>query len=559
MVIKIQFPYNTERIPPTPLISSLVGLQTEEINLHFQDKLSDGVEVDNTRTPQKKRIISNKSRSSRIESSNELDLTGSPLKADFDPNEEFDNSDDDAFLVNVKRPKMPRYSGLQVKKARVLLSKLNTSSPLAANSYNFVLCDPTPGEDSPVLYLGNRFYQGKLVEVYQSTWSGPLPVKSVAGELEATLAEQTTLATNQTLKVESKADYLLCGGEEGESYLKLESRWTRSSALLESPPPDAITKLKICMMIGDERFACDSQNEEITQLEGLISGLNGQGLVWTGRDKDTSLEDEIMEALDSSRKHRPSFPSQDSDCDLVFSHHSRQDVDITDMLWTVLSRAQSYAELSHSFQFLFQTLLREEIRPFIYNGNRSGMAGILREIVRNGTLPDMSGSRPLVLLIEMGIEKLKRDSTHYLLSADLVSKEAVDPYLVSSEPSEALDLIKRLHMVVELAFACQTYLSLSTAALKSVVHSALLQFRQIQETHKVNLEFPVQTSEVKAQLENGNACFWQIRFTSEALTSVIQMQIERPLEVAPAMGKQLNGDETEPAYYIINHVQTTLN
>ena len=54
-------------------------------------------------------------------------------------------------------------------------------------------------------------------------------------------------------KVESKADYLLCGGEEGESFLKLESRWTRSSALLESPPPDATTKLKICMMIGDER------------------------------------------------------------------------------------------------------------------------------------------------------------------------------------------------------------------------------------------------------------------------------------------------------------------
>ena len=42
-------------------------------------------------------------------SSNELDLTGSPLKADFDPNEEFDNSDDDAFLANVKRQQMPRY------------------------------------------------------------------------------------------------------------------------------------------------------------------------------------------------------------------------------------------------------------------------------------------------------------------------------------------------------------------------------------------------------------------------------------------------------------------
>ena len=33
----------------------------------FKDKLSDGVEADNARTPQKKPIISNKKKSSRIE------------------------------------------------------------------------------------------------------------------------------------------------------------------------------------------------------------------------------------------------------------------------------------------------------------------------------------------------------------------------------------------------------------------------------------------------------------------------------------------------------------
>ena len=39
----------------------------------------------------------------------DLDLTGSPLKADFDPNEEFDNSDDEEYLRHVKKAKTPLY------------------------------------------------------------------------------------------------------------------------------------------------------------------------------------------------------------------------------------------------------------------------------------------------------------------------------------------------------------------------------------------------------------------------------------------------------------------
>ena len=57
---------------------------------------------------------------------------------------------------------------------------------------------------------------------------------------------------------------------------------------------------------------------------------------------------------------------------------------------------------------------------------------LLHKVIRHIFFYIVECCRPLVLLIEMGIEKLKRDSTHYLLSADLVSKEAVDPYLVSS-------------------------------------------------------------------------------------------------------------------------------
>ena len=188
---------------------------------------------------------------------------------------------------------------------------------------------------------------------------------------------------------------------------------------------------------------------------------------------------------------------QDAEADAVLSLQSRQDVDITDMMWTVLSRAQSFAELSDSLSLLLQTILAEEMRPFIYSGNKSSMAVMIRDLVRSGNMPDLSGSKPLTLLIEMGIEKLKRDAAHFLLSGDLVSKEAVDPYLTNQSFEDSLDLIKRLHMIVELAFACQSYLSLPLSALKTLVHSALIQLKALERTDRVHLEFPVQTADIK--------------------------------------------------------------
>ena len=102
--------------------------------------------------------------------------------------------------------------------------------------------------------------------------------------------------------------------------------------------------------------------------------------------------------------------------------NSRQDLDITDMLWKILSQCESFAELTDALNFLFQTIIAEDIRPFVYSGNHSSMAGLLRQCLASGTMPDLSGARPLTLLLEMGIEKLRRDSSHYLLSSDHASK-----------------------------------------------------------------------------------------------------------------------------------------
>jgi hypothetical protein len=46
-----------------------------------------------------------------------------------------------------------------------------------------------------------------------------------------------------------------------------------------------------------------------------------------------------------------------------------QDVDFTDMLWSVLCGAGSYEELKEALNLVLLTIVRHDVRPFIHYGS----------------------------------------------------------------------------------------------------------------------------------------------------------------------------------------------
>ena len=83
----------------------------------------------------------------------------------------------------------------------------------------------------------------------------------------------------------------------------------------------------------------------------------------------------------------------------------------------------------------------------------------------------------------------------------LASKELVWPYLAGSSLVESVELVGRLHLVVELAAACQSVLSLPPASLKPSLHSALTTLRTPAGSggpdQPVLFTFPLLTADVK--------------------------------------------------------------
>ena len=145
-----------------------------------------------------------------------------------------------------------------------------------------------------------------------------------------------------------------------------------------------------------------------------------------------------------------------------------------DILWSILFKVQSYKQLKEAFNMIFSSLINEEIRPFIYaRNNTKSVVKIVNSIVRGSeTIPDMSGSLPLELLIECGLEKLRRDYSHTLLNGELASKESIAQLLVSDSPEAALERLHSLHLMVELAVLLETHTKLPSEILRSVLASA---------------------------------------------------------------------------------------
>ena len=184
-------------------------------------------------------------------------------------------------------------------------------------------------------------------------------------------------------------------------------------------------------------------------------------------------------------------------------------MDFTDELWSVLCRATSYAQLTDSLRNILDTIAAEELRPFVYTRNKTEVARLVQALVRGeGPAPDLSGSRPLELAIECGLEKLRRDYSHTIITGELATREAVLGFLEEAGDREgSVLLLARLHRLVQVAGLAATALSLPPDCMRAVVQAALA---RLQTEDVSSFSFPLPPAVVAEQLMGLRPASWQV-------------------------------------------------
>jgi len=545
--------YQSEDGPSLPLLGCLTTPSTP-ISMLFLEKIA-ATDTGNgsvlRRTPM---AVKDSARKPSRKESDDLDLTGSPLRCDFDINEKFNLSDVNEDCVMVKASG-PTYLPLSVSHARRLLSQYNVSK-IVKPAPVWALCDAK--DKAKTLYLGSHKSETQS-QLSKVTWSGPEEPRDCAQKLQNIRKQHQAPLSSKTQKQMSSCSAAYCmTGEEGGSSVSITSSWGRAGAVLESPPLDAVTHLEVKLVPGDDKTSTSQLWEQLRLLRGFVAGLSNQGVTWVSRSSSVSLLEQVEDLMEAVRSAGPRSGTtvlcqteatvcqtdKSEDTFEGFTLETRQEVDFTDQLWLVLSRAESYAELTEAFTAVFQSIVQDEIRPFIYARNKTQMVRLVHGLLRGGdTIPDLSGSLPLELLVECGVEKLRRDYSHTLLAGELANKEAVAHFLDSEgeDPVEQLRLaveqLTQLHLTVELAAMAQTFLCLPPDSLRTIVQTALADLRNNPVVHadSTDFRFPIQTCNVKEQLEKVKPHQWQVRLKSVTsileVETVVHLQTDRPQEL----------------------------
>uniref|UniRef100_A0A1I8PY40 Protein zwilch n=1 Tax=Stomoxys calcitrans TaxID=35570 RepID=A0A1I8PY40_STOCA len=360
--------------------------------------------------------------------SDDLDLTGSPLKDDCEMDAIDEVSIDMNLIIsNPWKLEEEYHQGIPVEKVRtILLSEefqRGSSAKDAAGSVWF-LCSGTDASKTLLLqyeFAPYHFQRGVI------TYMGIVPTYSVTTQ---TLLHQhySLMGKGSSLKTFIANTYNV------KSNMSLKCTWSTSSMvpslidlntcevtlkqtyrLCESTPATEvlINQLRILMTIRDDILTHKlAENSDISREPVYRCGIGIE--MGELRENINKVMTEISE-IDSSN----STAERDIE-EVIQSANTRKLSDLTDKLWDILKQCSSYKDLKMAFNILFQCAARCNIVNTPTNKNR--LAEIITEVAnRRLAIPCLSGSEPLELLLEIGLEKLYKDYEYIFVESKICS------------------------------------------------------------------------------------------------------------------------------------------
>ena len=453
------------------------------------------------------------------EEGEELDLTGDPLQAGFDPDQEWDLSGVGEGAPP-GAPSAPRYLGVAAAAARAWLGGV------AGEGEHWALV-----EGGEHLYLGSWVAGGRWT-LSRVTCQGAAPHRALAAQLPDVHARHAAAGGGgQGLRTAGRALYTLCeGGGEGGGRVTVVAEWSRVAALLEAPPLDCSATLQV------ELEAEGEAGRELALLRGFVRGLAGEGVTWLVGEGGGAAAGAaaLLEVVRTAGPRSSAAKLEVTEVgEAAEAAGARLDLDFTDRLWSVLCRAASYAELTTTLATILDTIAREQLRPFLYARNKTRVARLVHGLARGEQVPALAGALPLQLAAECGAEKLRRDFTHRLVGGELAAGEAVRRLLGGEGElglAAAVARLGRLAGGARVAGLVQAFLPLPADALRGLVQAALA---TLEERDTTSFTFPLPPG-AAGQLARTHPASWQVPYytnicTKNLLTGLFSIYLNKAI------------------------------
>lgn len=554
MVQKVQC--QRDEVPTLPILDDLFNWSGNVILNKNCFVLSNGVKEEHENQGFTTKIV-RKSTSSIKKSeadADDLDLTGSPLKASFTLDHDEDALEEELDVVSlVRKFQGPLFKPLTTRQARKIISDECQND----GQTTFAVCN----NDSNTIFLGSSKLEGQSLTTFKVEDGGQVTMGSDKNLLKTIISEHVGAKEITARAIYNKTSPIgsdIVNDDETCSSLKLRFHWKKPLNLLETPPGHAKINMIAKISFLDDRLACFPMFKEIEFLKGLKDGLDNQGIRWMKRSEDeVDLVQELQKTLlkikqNGSRAKVERFnnePFNDSKEEIeAMTIVKRQDLDLTDHLWDVMKKVESLEELKTTWTVLFLTFKKDKFRPYINVRNGTKVAKIVNEILSSEDQDvkpfKINEMEALEMLLEIGLEKLMRDYTDNLLNHHLSSRDELDQ--LSKQTDDKILTLKRLHAIQCLLCLCQTFMSPNPECLRSIAQQFI---QMILKNPGADLEkelvFDIHSTQVKDQINTLCPSIWQCHIKSSTLKTTCHLSVDPPTDLVEIKDELLGEKDDE--------------
>ncbi|XP_028608215.1 protein zwilch homolog [Grammomys surdaster] len=238
-----------------------------------------------------------------------------------------------------------------------------------------------------------------------------------------------------------------------QTTVTLDLSWSPVDEILQTPPLSSTAALNIRVQSGEPRGCLNHLHRELKFLLVLADGIRTGVTEWLEPLETKSAVEFVQEFLNDLNKLEEFDDSTKKDKQKEEVNHDaaavvrsmlvtvRGDLDFAEQLWCKMSSSVvSYQDLVKCLTLVLQSLQRGDIQPWLHSGSNSLLSKLIHQSYHGAmdSVP-LSGTTPLQMLLEIGLDKLKKDYISFFVSQELASlNHLVSFFLLCSHNSTQL-------------------------------------------------------------------------------------------------------------------------
>ncbi|XP_028970693.2 protein zwilch homolog isoform X2 [Esox lucius] len=445
---------------------------------------------------------------------------------------------------------------LTLSKARQLLSwytmSQNTAVPPAGST---PLLTPPAVNLAPLLPLWVRC---DMADAAATAWLAAEPVctgNKVSGvklysvTCKGSTVDKGTFITLDELKQEHKkrhhqssvvsrgsAQYSLFGSTvventtiQSQSSVTADFRWNNVESILEAPPLSSMATLNIRVSSGDMRSPMFQMFKELEFLQILADGLRTGETEWMEPLDGRSAVDLTREYLDEVQNTVKSLQDQTAketekvkvdsavEASIFTNLMERGDLDFVEQLWVRMRKSvTSYQDVRDCLKLVIQALQYGDIKPWIHRDSSSSLSKlILQSYHHQMDLVSLSGLTPVHMLLEMGLDKMRKDYINYLIGQELTTLNHLSYFLNTEvDLQEQVIRLRKLHHLLEIMVTCSSFLGLPYDRLFLLTQSCLQYYKTCSYDEDHEFKLPIKPALISHFYQKEPAVSWSVEVSS---------------------------------------------